>query len=187
MSRLTATFPYDELDETIGLITLKPVKDIEIVALSLARGAHERVKSALKTRADLSLPAPGQWSSFPQGRALWTAPDQYFVFFDGEIAENPEILDLSRRADVYLTDQTDGWATLEIAGETVHTVLERFVALDLQIQPLGFGTRTSAHHHPVIVMKTEENAYHLLTPRSYAWSFLDALIQTAKSVALSTP
>lgn len=185
MSDLIAKTPFDGLDETIGGVHISTWSGFEIVSLAIAKGGREQVEQTLDAMFGLALPAAGSWTQAGTGRLLWMAPDQYFLFVEEENDRLDETLAQAMESLTYTSLQTDGWATFNLTGKGVHSVLERFIALDLRTRPVGFGTRTTAHHHPVIVMKTGEIAYRLLTPRSYARSFLTALRETAGSVTAS--
>ena len=82
----------------------------------------------------------------------------------------------------YVTLQSDGWVSLDVSGERIYDVLERFIPLDLRRVPHLFATRTSAHHIGVILLKHHDTRLQLLTPRSSAHSFLDGLVHTANNV-----
>ena len=83
----------------------------------------------------------------------------------------------------YAVLQSDGWGVLRLSGERLYDVLERFIALDLRRAPKNFAARTSAHHIAVIVVKLLDGSILLITPRSSAIGFLEALVHVADHVA----
>lgn len=170
MSNLIAKTPYGGYKQDWDGLSLKEISGFEIVSLALANGAKLKGKT----------PKPGTWIKTKDGRLLWTGQNQYFLFKDGEDDRLDEKLSDDYGDGIYCTLQTDGWAALEISGDHVHDVLERFIPLDLRTAAKGYGTRTAAHHMSVIIMKMDDQTYHLLTPRSTSLSFLEALETVVK-------
>lgn len=75
----------------------------------------------------------------------------------------------------FVTDQSDSWAVVEIAGRYARHLLARLVPLDLASWPVASAGRTVMHHLPVIVLKTADDGFILLSPRSTAADFWQAL------------
>ncbi len=182
MSKLLAQTPFGGLEKTFDGIKLKEISGFEIVSLAVAKGQSNAFAKTFRKQFGGNLPEPGNWTTTKTGKILWTGQSQYFLFSD----EVDERLDKTLQAPfsdiAYLTLQTDGWAPLEISGPKTHDVLERFIPLDLRAWEIRQGTRTSAHHIGVIVIKTGAETYQLLAPTSSSKTFLEALDHIIENV-----
>jgi sarcosine oxidase subunit gamma len=78
---------------------------------------------------------------------------------------------------VYISDQSDVWVALEIAGPQACKVLERVCPIDLHpdVFSVDMLARTVMEHLGVIIARTNTNKYLLLSARSSARSFLHML------------
>ena len=175
MYNLIADTPFAGLNTSLGGVTLREAHGFEIISVAITNGAERKFAARIKKQCKAKTPDPGTWTETNNGRLLWTGQNQYFLFQEGNDARADETISAMLGGDTFCTLQTDGWAALDISGDTVHDILERFIPLDLRSQTPGFGARTSAHHMAVIILKTGPVAYQLLTPRSSSSSFLEAL------------
>ena len=175
MSKLTAISPFDNVSVERNDISLFAIHGVEIVSLAIARGAEKSFPRAFKKVCGGDLPAPARWSDIKDGKALWTGPDQYFLFLDGVDDHADEKLAAQFNGKAYTTLQSDGWSGLSVSGPRIYDLMERFIALDLRSAENDFGARTSAHHMAVLVLKTAKDRFELFTPRSSSVSFLEAL------------
>ena len=179
MSKLTPTTPLKGASHEFNDLTIKEKTRFEIVSLAIASGEELKFGKSFKKAYGSTLPAPGTWEALKTGQILWTGQNQYFLFQDCLDDRLDEKLGKTFEGLAYATLQTDGWAALEVHGPDVHDVFDRFIQLDLRRQAIGFGARSSAHHMSVMVLKTGDDAYLLLTPRSSSAAFLEALVETA--------
>jgi len=154
-------------------LTLKEISGFEIVSMAVVNGQKLKGKN----------PAPGRWVATKDGRLLWTGQNQYFLFSDSSNDRLDEDLSEKHGANVYCTLQTDGWASLEISGSSIHDVLERFIPLDIRSWAAGHGARTSAHHMSVFILKTGDDTYEIYTPRSSSATLLESLIHVIENVS----
>ena len=175
MSKLTAISPFDNISVERNGISLFAINDIEIVSLAIAREAEKSFPRAFKKVCGGDLPAPARCSDIKDGKALWTGPDQYFLFLDGVDDHADEKLAAQFNGKAYTTLQSDGWSGLSVSGPRIYDLMERLIALDLRSAEIDFGARTSAHHIAVLVFKTAEQNIELFTPRSSSASFFEAL------------
>lgn len=160
---------------------ISELSGVEIVSIASNQSVADfaaTVKNALGGAA----PKPGNWTKIRGGKLLWSRPSEYFALLDGVDDQLDETLAEKFGAETYLTLQTDAWTCLTISGARTLGVLERFIALDLRNAGVGFCTRSTAQHMSVIILKTGENAFTLITPRSSSCSFFDALIEIAEQM-----
>ena len=112
-------------------------------------------------------------------------PDLAFVLFERATPDAEEAVAERLGDAAYLTDQTDTWCALEIEGPVCRTALERICPLDLH--PRGFAVddvaRTVMEHLGVIIARTREHGFLLLSASSSAGSFLHAVETSARNVS----
>ena len=174
MPNLTQTSPLNGFQKSYRGLTIAELSGFEIVSVALAGGA-DKAAAKMKTFLGAPLPEPSTWVSGKKGKTIWTSPGQYFLITEAENDRLDEELAVKFEGQAYFTLQTDGWACLQVSGDAVYDVLERFVSLDIRTAPVGFAGRSTAHHMSVMVLKTAENSFTLLTPRSSSITFLHAL------------
>lgn len=182
MSKLLSNTPYDGFSQISNGLCVKELSEFEIASLAVAQNSEAEFNTIFKTLTGTALPEPGRWSKIKTGKILWTGQSQYFYFSDRINDRLDDGLNEAFEGHGYVTLQSDGWAALEVSGDRVHDVMERFIALDVRNQDIGFGARSSAHHIGVFILKIESDTYHLLTPRSSSKGFLEALLHVVENV-----
>ncbi len=182
MFELTSHSALDHFAKEFDGLSIKGLSDFEIVSLAIAKKQNTAFSKAFKRHFSTNLPLPGHWSETLTGKVLWTGQDQYFLFNDGIDECLDEKLADSFGDKAYTTLQTDGWANLQVSGAGIHDVFERFIPLDLRNWKTGQGTRCSAHHIALLILKTNQSSYELYTPQSSSASFLEALLDVTEHV-----
>ena len=152
--------------------------------LSCAGNANEisNITSALSNSLQLSWPNIGQCSTASNALCLGLQPDQCFVIIEEGHPNAKEAY--SKLNDVAaVTDQSDGWITIELSGNRTRDVLERICAIDLDANHFTNHSvaRTSMEHLNVILVRCDED-FLMLSPRTSAESFLHAVVQSAEFV-----
>ncbi len=174
--------PLNGFKQTWNGLTLAEASNFEIVSMAIANDQSSAFEKLAKKALGSILPKPNQWEATSNGKLLWTGQNQYFLFEESRNDRLDEQL-FEKFGDLaYLTLQTDGWAALDIYGPRTHVVLERFIPLEIDAKPIGFGARTNAQHMSLIILKTETETYRLLTPRSSSTTFVEALTHVAENV-----
>ena len=181
MANFTQTTPLNGFKKSYNGFTIKELSGFEIVSIALANGA-DKAPSKMKTFLGAGLPEPSRWVSGKKGKTIWVSPAQYFLITETENDRLDEELALKFEGQAYFTLQTDGWACLEVSGDMAYDALERFVSLDIRKVPIGFAGRSTAHHMSVLILKTAEHSFALLTPRSSSDSFLHALEDVVENI-----
>ena len=92
---------------------------------------------------------------------------------------------LGPQAPARLTDQSDGWVTLELGGIDAPAVLERLCPLDLDPDVFDHEAvaRTSMEHMAVVIQRSADNGFELMSPTSTAASLLHAIETVALHIA----
>lgn len=130
-------------------------------------GQEKALAAALKPLG-LAFPAPNKVSSKGAARLVWTGRDQAFLM---GVAPGDW--------PAALTDQSDGWAALELTGAGAVDVLARLVPLDLRSMAVGDCARSSLGHMSMVLIRVE-NGFELMVFRSMArtaWHELEAAMK----------
>ncbi len=174
---LRPTSPLDGFDQSWGSLRLHEVPARSLISLAVPLDGDAAFAAFLAEEFGLSPVAPGE-SQTREGKALLgLARDQAFLVLPfADIPFPPERV-LAAQGRAYLTDQSDSWAHLEIAGPDVRTALERMCPLNLDPARFAIGAvaRTAMEHLNVIIWRTDQNTFQLMSARSSARSFLHAL------------
>ncbi len=152
---LTARSAFAKQPNQHAGLTLDAIEPPAIVSIAIPNGGEAALVAALQGAYNIDLPAVGQTVISDDATFLRLARDQMFVLFPQPANGRPT----DAVADVlgetaYLTDQSDSWATLRIAGGNCRAALERICPLDLDaaIFPPGTVARTAMEHLGVIVL-----------------------------------
>ncbi len=168
MADLIAKSPlWGKAPVTAGGVTLAEVDLGPITSVAPFVGREKALAAALKP---LAFPAPNGISAKGAARLVWTGRGQAFLLG----APPGEWSDLAA-----LTDQSDGWACLSLAGEGGAEVLARLVPLDLRAMAVGAVARSSLGHMAMILIRVERG-FEILVFRSMAqtaWHEVEAAMK----------
>jgi len=182
VSDFTPTLPLDGFYQQWNGLIIKEHDSSEIVSLAVAQGQEKTFMQIFKKTFGMFPPKPAKAIALKDGFAIWSTPDQYFLILDNHTIDSDRHIAATFSGTAYTTLQTDGWACIDIMGESIYDILDRVLALDLRNASLYFATRTSAYHMAVIIVKLSDRSFRLMTPRSSAHSFIKMLIHTADNV-----
>ncbi len=131
-------------------VTLSEIDPGRITALMPFRGQREALTEALQAAHGLRFPEPGHMTATDTASCVWTARDQAFLM--GPAPDDS----LARFASV--TDQSDAWAVVLLAGVDAEEVLARLVPIDLRPSafPEGAAARTLLQHMTVTICRRPE-------------------------------
>ena len=180
--------PLDGYERRIGEIALAEERRLSLVSAAVPLGGDAAFASALDDGFGAKRPATGSSTRGDRHRAriLGMQPDQVFVLFEPPDPDRPaETVKAALGSAAYVTDQSDGWAMLRIAGEGVRAALERICPLDLDgaAFPEGRVARTAMEHLAVIILREGADAFLLMSPRSSARSFLHAVEKSVENAS----
>lgn len=158
-------------------LTVTELSDQSIVSIAAPNGGMETLSKAVTSALSLELPATGESSSAGSLRLLGLQPDQWFLITDGQTLSPVYEVEQKLNGAAHLTDQSDSWVTVQLEGPQVRAALERICPIDLHkdVFSIGSVTRTSMEHLGVIIYRTAEDSFVLLSARSSAESFKHAL------------
>ncbi|GGG75072.1 hypothetical protein GCM10011415_24520 [Salipiger pallidus] len=177
LSPLCALGAFDSRSERFGALRLTEVPDLGLVSIALRKGAEAPAPFGL------ALPGPGAWAEGATASALWTGPGQWLLELPGQGAADVVGLVAPEAPGCSLTEQTDGWACIEITSTAgaapLEALRERLVNLAPGTLAPGHGTRTILHHMSVLVIRRAPDRLAVLGMRSAADSLWHALSETA--------
>lgn len=168
--------------DAIGPVTITESTDWALASLAPRRGREAELAERAAS-AGLPLPRPGQATRGKPWGAFWVGSDMWFV--EAPIATHDDIVAALAPlvADTAsLTEQTDAWVRLELAG-ALPPLLERLCNLDLARFAPGSATRTVIEHVGVHAIRRAPDRLTLLGPRSSALSLHHALLAAAGSAS----
>jgi len=120
------------------------------------------------------------------GKMRWLGlqPQQWFVVFEhNQGAPLAKIKEKLGNA-AYCTDQSDSWVSLSLSGPLARTALERICPIDLHANSFAVNTvaRTTMEHLGVVITRTDEDEFLLMSAASSADSFLHAITTSVKNI-----
>ena len=177
---LTARSPLDGYERSFGTVTLAEVTGLSLVSAAVPQGGDDAFAAALAAGLGTARPATGDSTPGDRygARLLGMQPDQLFILFEAPDPDRPALTVAEALGPAaYVTDQSDSWAMLRIAGAGVRAALERICMLDLDDAafPEGRVARTVMEHLAVIILRDGPDSFLLMSPRSSARSFLHAV------------
>ena len=180
--------PLGGYQRTIGAVAIAEVAGLALVSAAVPQGGDATFSAALAEGFGAARPAPGDSTRGDRlaARVLGMQPDQLFILFEAPDPDRAtETVAAALGSAAYLTDQSDSWAMLRVAGTGVRAALERICSLDLADEafPEGRVARTVMEHLAVIVLRDGGDSFLLMSPRSSARSFLDAVEISVETVS----
>lgn len=175
MARLIALGAFgDLLPLQTGDVTCTEVTHETLFSIAPYRGQHKPVSAAIKSQLGLSLPAVGRRTIAGDVICQWIGHDAWIV-------SAPVLLD----GLAAVTDQSDGYAALEIAGAGGEAVLARLVPLDLRISAfkINHTARSLLGHLPVSITRTGAQVFEVMVMRSMAASLVHDLQEAMAGLA----
>lgn len=174
MADLGATQAVTGLPLTIGQTRLELLDPGPVTAIAPYPGADV---SAALAPLGLAFPSSGAIAAGGAARLIWAGRELAFLLG----VEPPAAL----ATEAAVTDQTDGWAWLHLAGRDARAVLARLTPLDLRDTGLATGTsaRSTIGHMQAIVIRPAPEAYELAVFRSMAGTLVHDVTEAMRRVA----
>jgi len=170
---------------TIGDITVTERDDLSFISLAIPDGGEKAFAAALKKSHGLAMPTPRISTAAKGDIAMMTSPDQILLLATSRDPSLPQKAAKAMGDTAYMTDQTGAYTALQISGPGTLAALERLCPLDLHDTefPTGAFARTVMEHIAAIILRTEPQAFLLLSPSSSALSFRHAVETSCRYVA----
>lgn len=145
----------------VGALTLTEAALGPVTAVAPLAGKTRALAAALKPLG-FRFPAPGEWYGNEKAELFWAGRD--LAFLTGVPA--PDAL----AGAAALTDQSDGWAAIDLTGPGGEVVMARLCPLDLRLVafPVGRAARAPLGHMQSILIRREEGSLRIMVFRSMA-------------------
>lgn len=151
---------------------LSVVRRPTIVSVLAHRGNEASVMDALSSVADIQVRdcGPGEWLLVSR-----TA---------GAAAVEASVAEIAGASPV---DQSDGRVLMEIHGPSVRKILAKCVAVDLHPDAFAVGKSTNALccHVAVSLVRTGDDTFEIIAPRSFCGSLFEELTEMGREFALT--
>ncbi|MGP6087487.1 sarcosine oxidase subunit gamma [Antarctobacter jejuensis] len=159
-----------------GGVTLSEIAPGHITALLPLRGQRAALSAALQAAHGVSFPEVGKADEGEGVSCIWSGRDQAFLIGP---APDPGLAELAA-----MTDQSDAWATVLLAGEAAEDVLARLVPIDLRPAafPVGTSARTLCQHMTITIWRREDG-FGIMAFRSMARTLAHEIGEAMASVA----
>ncbi len=165
--------------------SLTEVTGMAIMSVTIRTDGARGFKTAFKKMFGAVYPSARESLMAGKTMIVPSAIDQVFIIEKTDPKKLEEKLINGLGTHATITDQTDGWGILTLAGPKAITTMERVsqVDMDLSVFPVGAVARTVLEHVGAIVMREkatrgEDHRFMLLSQRSSAASFLHSITGT---------
>jgi sarcosine oxidase subunit gamma len=161
----------------IGAVSLAEVDPGVVTAILVRPGQRAALDAALRVAHGVGWPEPGRSLRTSGAECLWFGRDSALL-----IGPEPAA---SLSSFAGLSEQSDAWAAVEIAGAAVEDALARVAPVDLRaaVFPEGATARTLCQHVPVSITRLGPQAFRVLAFRSMAATLVHDLTEAARAVA----
>jgi methylglutamate dehydrogenase subunit D len=153
----------------IGGITLREQNPGVMTSVAPRKGMQKPLSAALKTAHGMAFPAPGRATGRAGARAIWFGRAHLLLIGP---APDPSLAALAA-----LTDQSDAWAVVQLAGADADAVLARLVPVDLRAARFkrGATVRTELAHMMASITRSGAQAFQIMVMRSMAHTMVHEL------------
>ena len=177
--KLTARPALGGFLQTFEGVTLAEVDGLGLVSVATSLGGGSRLSAAVMTAYGAAIPTVGTSGVSADGnvRLLGLQPDQMFLLFEHAGDDAAAVVAEKLEEAGYYSEQSDAWVYLRISGPLSKVALERICMLDLHPDHFAVGdvSRTFMEHLGVIILREDLETFLLISPRSSAESFLEAV------------
>ncbi|WP_407492833.1 sarcosine oxidase subunit gamma [Pseudooceanicola sp. MF1-13] len=176
---LTATAPITgDLPLADGGMTLSLADPGSLTLIAPFNGQAVAVSQALNDATGLALPETGRMEQGERAYVQWFGRGQTLLAGGGA----PDL------PGAAITDQTDGWVTLDLTGPNVAQVMARLVPVDLRdaAAPVGTALRTDLHGMMVAISCPAPDHIRIMGFRSMAKTLTHAIGDAMAHVAALT-
>lgn len=156
----------------VGDLCLTEAAPERMTSLAPYRGRVAALSAALQAAHGLTWPSPGRITQGAGARALWFGREMALL-----IGPEPAA---GLAAHAALTDQSDAWAVVQLAGPRAVDVLARLCPLDLRAAVLapGHTARSEVAHMAASVSRLAPETWQIMVFRSMAGTLVHE-IETA--------
>ena len=171
-------------------VSINEQTSLGIVSVACPDGGDAELATSVKNAFGCSLPDVTGVEVSDSGTMRWLGlqPQQWFVVFEHDAGLGAPLATIKDKLgdSAYCTDQSDSWVSLEISGPLAISALERICPVDLHADgfPIGSVARTSMEHLSVIITRTGDDQFLMMSAASSAESFLHAILTSVKNITV---
>ena len=179
---LTEKSPLGGRDVSRAGCRIRELPSASLYSLAIPLGDDAAFEAGLKQTLNVEMPDARNARLTETIVTMRLAPDQVMVLdLDGS---NLQAAADNLSAFAYVTEQTGSWCVIELSGAGVQAVLERLCPIDTapEVFPPGAFARTVMEHMGAIILRTEPEAFILMSASSSAQSFWHALDVTLSNL-----
>lgn len=184
LAPLNALGGADPREAQIGSVILREHVGFALASVTARQVNGAACKDALARLLGAPVPGPDQAVLSEPYAALWIAAESWLVAAPSDGHE-----DLAARlaeemgAAASVTEQSDGWVTIDLEGADVPDMLERLCPAPVRRMQGGAARRTTIHQMGCfLICRGTHASFRLIGPRSSADSLWHALEQAARAV-----
>jgi len=146
----------------IGSLSLTESAPQTMTTLAPYKDQKAALGKAMKAAHGLGLPGVNGSTTGKGARAIWFGRDMALLM-------GPEP-DPGLAKYAALTDQSSGWAVLELVGSGAEDILARLCPVDLRLAQFGIGAalRTEAKHMMASICRLDKDRFQIMVFRSMA-------------------
>jgi len=159
-----------------------------IVSVACPNNGETQLSGAVKQAFGSSLPKVSGVEVSEGGTMRWLGlqPQQWFVVFEDTQGSPLTTIKEKLGDTAYCTDQSDSWVSLSVAGPLARSALERICPIDLHPDAFAINSvaRTTMEHLGVVITRTDEDEFLMMSAMSSAESFLHAITTSVKNITV---
>ncbi len=173
--------------ECKGVSIIEQTK-LGIVSVACPNDGDAALAASIQKAFGCSLPKVSGVEVSDSGTMRWLGlqPQQWFVLFEHSAEQGAPLATIKDELGdtAYCTDQSDSWVSLAVSGPLAITALERICPIDLHLSvfPVGTVARTTMEHLGVIITRTGDEEFLMMSATSSADSFLHAITLSVKNI-----
>ena len=165
---------------SFGDSSLAEINPLAITHIAIAQGCADTFNADVTTLLGTHPPTAGHAEALGEwGWLVNCAPGQFLaIALDGHEPLRPRLMPLTSSA--YLTEQSDCWVGLRLAGSLAHAALERVCPIDLHLTlfAIGAAAQTPMNGIDTLILREGDDGFVLLSRSTSAHSFL-RMIETS--------
>ena len=155
----------------VGSLVLSEITSVNMFTIQPFKNKTKTVSKELKKLFHLELPGDGKSLVAKDNTIMWIGMGQYL--FLGNKVES---------ISAAITDQSDAWTVVELAGIDSSDVMDRLCPVDVRSMEVGDVIRSLLGHMATIVRKTDLG-YELMVFRSFSKTLVHEIEGSMKSIA----
>lgn len=174
MVNLKTASAFQDVDaKQIGTVTVCPADERVLTLIAPLPGQTPALTEAMEGALGLGFPEPGGVTRAGDIRCVWMGRDQAVLIGSAPLAE--------WQWPALISDQSDGWAVLQVSGPEAAEVLVR--SMPINVRAMEGAARTQCAHIPISVSRIGPESYEIMCFRSMAQSLFREIAHSAALLA----